>query len=162
MKRTLSLLLTLFCCTLLSAQVVLVKGGKAKGRIVRAHGDAQTEAAATLLQDFIERVSGVELPIIREADKLRKGDVVIGGAASHDVEDGFEITERDGRLYVNTGGGSGAINGVVWLLEHELGVHYYAKDYYTPPLSPRAGGMVTSSAKVSSDIVLTVPPSRGD
>ena len=161
MKRTLSLLLTLFCCTLLSAQVVLVKGGKAKGRIVRAHGDAQTEAAATLLQDFIERVSGVELPIIREADKLRKDDVVIGGAASHDVEDGFEITERDGRLYVDTGGGSGAINGVVWLLEHELGVHYYAKDYYTTPLSPRAGGMVTSSAKVSSDIVLTVPPVQG-
>lgn len=149
MKRTLSLLLTLFSCTLLSAQVVLVKGGKAKGRIVRAHGDAQTEAAATLLQDFIERVSGVELPITREADKLRKGDVVIGGAASHDVEDGFEITERDGRLYVNTGGGSGAINGVVWLLEHELGVHYYAKDYYTIDAKDKANITLGSSFAAS-------------
>lgn len=154
MKRILFLFVSLFCCTLLGAQVVLVKGGKAKGRIVRAHGDAQTEAAATLLQDFVQRISGVELPITREADKLRKGDVVIGGAASHDAEDGFEITERKGCLYVNSGGGSGAVNGVVWLLEHELGVHYYAKDYYTIPLVPRAGGTVTSSDKSFTDIVL--------
>ena len=149
MKRSLFLLFALFCCTLLSAQVVLVKGGKAKGRIVCAHGDAQTEAAATLLQDFVQRLSGVEVPITREADRLRKGDVVIGGAASHDAEDGFEITEHDARLYVNTGGGSGAINGVVWLLEHELGVHYYAKDFYTFDATNKANIILGSSLAAS-------------
>ena len=172
MKRTVLLLFLILLLPFTSslpllAQVTLVRNGKAVGRIVRAHGDAQTEAAANLLQDFVGRVSGVTVPITRDADKLRKGDVIIGGAAVSNAEDGFEITESNGRLYVNTGGGSGAVNGVVWLLEHEVGVHYYAKDYYTidrptPSPSLRGRGVDTSKDQRNSEIVLTAPLPLGE
>lgn len=160
MKHLLPLLSLLLAALLAApatgrAQVVLVKGGKAKGRVVRVDNAPTTEAAATLLQTFVERVSGAKVPIVGPAVKtILPGDVVIGGHTDKATEDGFWLSlcpagsKRNAALQIETGGGSGAINGVVWLLEHELGVHYYAKDYYVID-SPRR------------DITLYSPPSQG-
>ena len=50
-----------------SAQITLVKDGKATSRIVLVEKNEVNEQAATLLQDFVKRISQATLPI---ADSL--------------------------------------------------------------------------------------------
>ena len=114
----------------LSAQITLVKKRKPVARIcVLEQTDADKQAAG-LLQDFVERISKANLPIVY-GEKVRKGDVVIGEADADAGEDGFSLTTENGCLYVRSGGGKGSIYGVVTLLEKWLGVSYYAKNAYT-------------------------------
>ena len=114
----------------LSAQITLVKKHKPVARIcVLEQTDADKQAAG-LLQDFVERISKANLPIVY-GEKVRKGDVVIGEVDADAGEDGFSLNTEKGCLYVRTGGGKGSIYGVVTLLEKWLGVSYYAKNTYT-------------------------------
>lgn len=119
------------------AQVTLVKNGKASGHIVCANGETATTQAAELLQDFVQRLTGVEMPLLngsaseKSSASAKKGDVVIGKTTSTASEDGFQLLTKDGSLYINSGGDKGAIYGVVTLLEDYLGVKYYAKEFYT-------------------------------
>ena len=117
------------------AQVTLVKNGKAKGRIVCTAPNAVDDEAASLLQTFVERISGARLPIVA-SQPARKGDIVIGGTTPRAGEDGFALETRGPVLHILSGGDRGTIYGVVTLLERFLGVSYYAKDTYT--LTPAA------------------------
>lgn len=110
---------------MVQAQQLLVDGGKAKARIVVEPGDSVNRQAATLLQDFIQRISGAQLPIVDQ--QSRKGDVVIGqGRTEGLTEDGFRLESHEGKLFISSGGDKGSIYGVVTLLENYLGVAYYA------------------------------------
>ena len=110
---------------MVQAQQLLVDGGKAKARIVVEPGDSVNRQAAALLQDFIQRISGAQLPIVDQ--QSRKGDVVIGqGRTEGLTEDGFRLESREGKLFISSGGDKGSIYGVVTLLENYLGVAYYA------------------------------------
>ena len=129
--------LAVILCTLITtaaaAQTTLVKKSNAKAAIVLADDNARTKEAAELLQDFIQRISGAELPITTTANP--KGAVVIGGTAASNVgEDGFSLDTDNGNLYIKSGGDKGAIYGVVTLLEKYLGVSYWAHSTcdYTP------------------------------
>ena len=129
--------LAVILCTLITtaaaAQTTLVKKSNAKAAIVLADDNARTKEAAELLQDFIQRISGAELPITTTANP--KGAVVIGGKAASNVgEDGFSLDTDNGNLYIKSGGDKGAIYGVVTLLEKYLGVSYWAHSTcdYTP------------------------------
>lgn len=51
-----------------AAQVPLVNNGKPIGRI-ETEGDSINNVAATLLQDFVHRISGAKLPVV---DKINK------------------------------------------------------------------------------------------
>ena len=53
-----------------SAQITLVKDGKATSRIVLVEKNEVNEQAATLLQDFVKRISQATLPIV--ADTLEE------------------------------------------------------------------------------------------
>ena len=107
------------------AQVTVTKKGKAKSAITLADDTQNTLKAAELMQDFVKRISGAELPI------TEKGNIVIGGKASDDVgEDGFSIDSENGHLTIRTGGDKGAIYGVVTLLEKYMGVSYWAYETY--------------------------------
>ena len=129
--------LAVILCTLITtaaaAQTTLVKKSNAKAAIVLADDNARTKEAAELLQDFIQRISGAELPITTTANP--KGAIVIGGKADSNVgEDGFSLDTDNGNLYIKSGGDKGAIYGVVTLLEKYLGVSYWAHSTcdYTP------------------------------
>ena len=127
--HTLAVILCALMTTAAAAQTTLVKKSKAKATIVLADDNARTKEAAELLQDFIQRISGAELPITTTANP--KGAVVIGGEAASNVgEDGFSLDSENGNLYIKSGGDKGAIYGVVTLLEKYLGVSYWAHSIY--------------------------------
>lgn len=130
-----SLLLVVLSCTTLftqvGAQVKIVDQGKTNSRILINDTIPVDREAAELLQDFINRISGVILPVT-SSDKPRKGDVVIGkGNISQLTEDGFRLQTANGILYISSGGDKGNIYGVVTLLEDYLGVSYYGSNEYT-------------------------------
>ena len=124
------MLILTMCCLSLQAQITLVEKGKAFSRIIVNEKTEENEQAATLLQDFVRRISGVELPILFDKT-VKKGDVLIGGITMEAGEDGFKLSTQGDCLRISSGGGKGAIYGVVTLLEQYLGVSYFAKDAYT-------------------------------
>ena len=113
------------------AQMVLVENGKPKADIRLADDRPANRQAADLLNHFIRKMTGAELPVAGGGTSFRKGTVLIGTPTEEAGEDGFLIECRDGGLSVSTGGDKGAIYGVVTLLEDYLGVHYYACQTYT-------------------------------
>lgn len=137
MKKTLIVCALVFTCALaaLAQPVSLVKNGKPVGRIV-SDSTAVNLKAATLLQDFIGRISGATLPIVNRPVKEKKGDVIIGAGDTQGLtEDGFRLRTHGGTLRISSGGDKGALYGVVTLLE-SLGVNYYGDSEYT--LTPMA------------------------
>lgn len=109
------------------AQVTITKNGKARSSITMADDSPRTQQAAELLQDFVKKISGAEIPLSQNG----KGNIIIGGKASEDVgEDGFSIDSENGRLIIRSGGDKGAIYGVVTLLERYLGVSYWTCGTY--------------------------------
>lgn len=132
MKRLTAVLATaLFLVPALQAEITLVENGRAKGRIVSDSAPVNRQGAE-LLQKFVKRISGAELPIVDAGTALRKNDVVIGnGDTSGLTEDGFRLRETDNRLYISSGGDKGALYGVVGLLEGNLGVNYYGDHEYS-------------------------------
>lgn len=107
------------------AQMTVVKDGRPVAEISCSEDNEINRTAAGLLQDFVKRMTGATLDITGSAGG---GDIIIGGTTGRAGEDGFEIVCKDGKLTVRSGGGKGAIYGVVTLLEDYLGVRYYAKD----------------------------------
>ncbi len=112
-----------------SAQLTLVKDGKAVSRIVLSEKSEINYQAADLLQDFVQRISGASLPIVE--GKAKSGDVVIGGKSAEAGEDGFTLCTEQNQLRITSGGDKGSIYGVVTLLEKYMGVSYYAYQAYT-------------------------------
>ena len=100
-----------------NAQSPLVENGASKTRIVV--GDNKNDlVAAELLQNFIEQISDCRIKIITN-EKYRDGDIVIGNFQIDKLdhlkelskelsEDGFAITNTDGRLSIINGGGHGS------------------------------------------------------
>lgn len=112
-----------------SAQLTLVKDGKAVSRIVLSEKSEINRQAADLLQEFVQRISGASLPIVE--GKAKSGDVVIGGKSAEAGEDGFTLCTEQNQLKITSGGDKGSIYGVVTLLEKYMGVSYYAYQAYT-------------------------------
>ncbi len=150
MKKTvfLTTLAVLFCWTNASAQMQMVKNGKAKSRIVITTGEKADSTAAELLQDFVRRISGAELPVTGDMQGLksfRKGDILIGNGLEHILfslpdggkasdglkDDGFRLLTDNGMLRIASGGDKGSIYGVVTLLEKYLGVNYWGENEYS-------------------------------
>ena len=133
MRTHLKLFLLGWICAMafpLNAQITLVKKQKPVSRICIVGQTKADQQAAELLQDFVQRISRANLPIVK-GEKPRKGDVVIGEMDADAGEDGFSLITEDGKLQIRTGGDKGSIYGVVTLLEQYLDVSYYAKDAYT-------------------------------
>lgn len=138
MKRLIACFCILWWAALLPSslfsQIILVENGRPLSRIVLTQPTETDREAARLLQDFVQRISGATLPIVREKNgKPATGDIRIGSARAAEAgEDGFLLsTPSEGRLEIRGGPGKGVIYGVVTLLEDYLGVAYYAKDAYT-------------------------------
>lgn len=131
MKNKLILLIvSLLFLPSLNAQVRLVHKGKSKSRIVLTENTNEEKVAASILQTFIERISGYSLPIV-ENKKASKGDVILGHSTSESVsEDGFIAFTNDGILEIY-GKNSGVIYGAITILENYLGVDYWGENEYS-------------------------------
>ena len=124
-------LLGFWVCTVVSAQIVLVNNGKSKSRIVLTKETPVNRTAANILQMFVQKISGKNLPITLGQQALGKGDIWIDGELSSGVtEDGFSLSTKDGILRIS-GSGNGAVYGVVTLLEQYLGVDYWGENEYS-------------------------------
>ncbi|MDE5676338.1 DUF4838 domain-containing protein [Phocaeicola sp.] len=139
--------ITLLCGANAYAQIPVVKNGKAKARIVVTTQEKADSTAARLLQDFIQRISGTELPIVHSevSGKAHKGDMLIGNGQENVLsktpdgnpitdglkEDGFRLLTGNGMLRIASGGDKGSIYGVVTLLEKYLGVSYWGENEYS-------------------------------
>jgi Domain of unknown function (DUF4838) len=130
MKILLLLVLSIVLTSVGEAQIVLVKNGKAQGRIIVDPKNKTDNQAARLLNLFVTKITGTTLPIVSPIGKRVKGDLIIGSRAalkSSDLtDDGFSLTSNDSLFFVNGGNGLGSVYGIVTLLEDYLGVHYYA------------------------------------
>ena len=112
-----------------SAQVDLVKEGKSKSKIVLAERTEVNRTAATILQDFVQKISGCKLDI-KEKGKAGQGDILIGSSTSSSLqEDGYQLSTTGGKLVI-TGKDNGPVYGVVSLLEDYLGVDYWGNGEY--------------------------------
>ncbi len=134
MKRYLILIILFFITVSLAAQIVIVKDGKASGRIVADLNFATDKQAADLLNSFIEKISGTKLPVEKASGIIRPGDIIIRGFGSANPtdrslilrEDGFRLRSDAGSLIITGGPGKGSLYGIVTLLEDYFGVRYYA------------------------------------
>ena len=113
-----------------SAQINLVKKGKAKARIVCTDNSNTTTQAADLLNHFIELISGTTLPVV-QGSPTDKNAIILGEQTTKASHDGFEFATDNGSLHIKNGGHKGTIYGIVTLLEKYLGVNYWANNSYT-------------------------------
>lgn len=112
------------------AQTVVVRRGKPAARIVTAQQTPAETTAAHLLQRFVRESSGATLPVLSGAAP-RRGDILIGASDTAGLtKDAFRIRTADGVLRISSGGGKGAVYGVITLLERNLGMEYYAANVY--------------------------------
>lgn len=134
--RRLFLIVLIALCSMPSrGQILLVKDGKAKASIVLTDPTAETRQAAELLNKFVERISGTQLPLAPQS-KVRRNGVFIGGKSAGLDTDGYQVECRAGSLFITSEGGRGAIYGVVALLEQYMGVNYWAYKAYDCPRRP--------------------------
>ena len=132
--------------TISPAQVRLVQNHQPVGRIVVTTPEKSDSIAATLLQDFVHRMTKAEMPVVRmenKGKKLKKGDVLIGNGEPNAAllrkvqktnrlqEDGFLLSTEDGYLRILSGGDRGSVYGVVTLLERYCGVQYWGEREYS-------------------------------
>lgn len=133
-SKTLILAIFLSSSLWLQAQMALVKDGKAKSQIILLENNEVNKQSAELLQTFIQKISGCQLPIAL-GTQASKGSILIGGSTKDEVtKDGFSLLFQDGVLKI-AGKDNGTVYGVVTLLEQYLGVSYWGENEYALPQS---------------------------
>lgn len=129
-------------CSQPKGDITLVSGGKASHVIVIPAEPGKAEIrAANVLQDYVKRMSGATLRILRENAYTEGQAGIFIGHTGH-VErfntgkpkaDGFMIATDAQHLYILGGSGKGVIYGVYTLLENYFGCRKYANiPTYTP------------------------------
>lgn len=120
----------------LHAQLSLVRDRKTTSRIIISTNNPTEHTAANLLQNFIQKTSGCQLPIVHN-QTARKGDVLISSNKKLPsvTAGGFLLSTQHGVLRISSSNDNGVVYGVVTLLEQYLGVDYWGENEYS--LTPR-------------------------
>ncbi|MCM1292910.1 MAG: DUF4838 domain-containing protein [Bacteroides sp.] len=132
MKRLTLLAAALVTIACALGQATIVKNHRAAGRIICT--DTIQQPGATLLQDFVERIANVKLPVVTGKVAPRKGDVVFSLSDNKAIkEDGFKLSTLPGWLTIESRDRGGAVYGVVTLLEDYLGCNYWSEFDFSAP-----------------------------
>lgn len=106
---------------------LLVKQGQSAYVIVIPASATKAETrAAGILQDYVQRISGVKLAVIAESQYKDQPAVFIGNT-THTLgpekikNDGFFTGSKDKQLYIRGGSGQGVVYGVYHTLETYMG-----------------------------------------
>lgn len=143
MKRTGLIIIALLWTNIAFTQFEIVKNGKANGRIVADISCKSGMQAVNLLNYFIEKITGTKLPVLPPDGKSKRGNIVIKSLDCEDDssfpdgigEDGFKISCNSECCLITGGKGSGAVNGVISILEKYFGIRYYAAGACTYPVT---------------------------
>ncbi len=115
--------------------VTLVDKGRSAYRIViPATAIPSEQYAAEELQRYLERMSGVKLPIVTDTEPAADREIVVGDTARKHLDvaklgtDGFSLRTVGEKLYIAGGKPRGTLFGVYGLLEDHLGVRWFTPD----------------------------------
>lgn len=135
--HTLLLIISLLAfdsCHAPGGDIQLVTNGTSQHVIVLPATPSKNEThAASVLQDYIKRISGAVLPVVNE-NMYREQPAVFIGNTDH-VEkfnpgrlkdEGYFIGSDNANVYIKGGSGKGVVYGVYALLENYLGCRKYA------------------------------------
>ncbi len=104
--------------------------------VVPADASTQDTKAASLLQDWVQQIGDVQLPVLADTTTVRSHEISVGITSRLDHtdlrletqglgEDGYEIAVDRSRIYLLGGTRRGPINAVLALLEEDLGIRWY-------------------------------------
>lgn len=130
------LLFLIILSTMNSFSLTLIESGKSSYVIVLARNPAKHELkAAQVLQQYLQEISGVLIPIKDDSTSESPFEIVLGSTQRTEVSvpdriinDGFIVETRGNKLQIN-GKGKGTLYGVYTLLEDYLGCRKYTSDY---------------------------------
>lgn len=140
------------CLTMIGpvqAALTLADEGKSDYRIVIPELAIPAERyAAEELQYYLEKISGVKLPIVSDAEKPTSREILLGdnarlGKARAKIDftklgpDGFVLREAGRQLIIAGGQPRGTLNGVYTLLEEKLGVRWFTPELEVVPTVSR-------------------------
>jgi hypothetical protein len=115
--------------------IPLVKNGKSNYSIITSpNANAREQRAASLLQDYIFKISGCKIPTSVSVNKGGNA-IYINESANIKNRDGFSIKTKGKSLHIEGGNYKGCVYGVVTLLEKYLDCHYYSPFYKVIPTS---------------------------
>ena len=115
-------------------QMTLVFKRKPTATIVCQPGDTLAQRAAGLLNKFVFRISGTELPVSAQARAAGKGQTVRLLTDAKDLPaGGFRIDCTPRTLTIQSGSDRGVVYGVATLLEQYFGVNYWAAFTWSCP-----------------------------
>ncbi|WP_177230259.1 DUF4838 domain-containing protein [Chitinophaga sp. CF118] len=137
MMHTLLLFMTLLTyngCKSPQGDIEIIANGVTTYVIVLPEAASRNEKrAATILQDYLKRISGVSLNIITETAYTMQPAIFIGNTGHSEKfntgklkNESFFIASDYKYLYIKGGGGKGVIYGVYTLLEDYFGCRKYA------------------------------------
>lgn len=157
------LLLTLaatYCAPQANADLVLAQRGKSRFHIVVAKDAVPSERyAAEELQRYLEKISGVKLPIVDDTAPAESREILLGDNThlrklrpkidfTKLGSDGFVLRTQGNRLIIAGGKPRGTLNGVYTLLEEKLGVRWFTPDLEVVPKSDRVRVKTLNETKV--------------
>jgi Alpha-glucuronidase len=143
------LALTMMAGGIAMAQVVLAENGKSLYRIVVPEKAIPSERyAAEELQRYLERISGVKLPIVTDSEPMGSHEILLGDNAhlrklGIQVDfaklgtDGFVLRTFRNHLIIAGGRPRGTLYGVYALLEEKLGVRWFTPEVEFVPKMER-------------------------
>jgi hypothetical protein len=125
--------------------ITLASHGESDYRIVIAtNAIASEQYAAAELQKYLERMSGVKLPIVLDNESPKEKEILLGDSQHRRAlqpelslgqlgPDGFILRNEQARLVIAGGKPRGTLNGVYTFLEEQLGVRWFTPELETTP-----------------------------
>ena len=124
--------------------LVFVQNNISEYVIIRPEGSTESNIkAASELQSYLKKISGVELPIVTDAEAEKEYEILVGytnrsAEGQFDTKklgaEGFVIETVGKKLFIAGSGVRGALYGVYTFLEDYLGCRFYASDYEKIPV----------------------------
>lgn len=124
----------LFILTMLSCQSTVSRIDLKKHVIVLPVEATKNELhAGSVLQDYVQRIAGVTLPVIKENGYQKNQAAIFVGNTEHSAAlgklkgEGFLIAADTRDVYIKGGSGKGVVYGVYTLIEKYFGARKYAE-----------------------------------
>jgi len=131
---------------MMSFSITLVEKGRSEYSIVRSKNASGYElSAANVLQNYLQQISGVLIPIIDDSAQDSGFEILIGNTSrtkeNENIQnDGFLIDIRSNKLIIS-GKGKGTLYGVYTFLEKYLGCRKYSSKF---KLIPKQSSIIIS------------------
>ena len=116
--------------------LLIANEGKSEYVIVRGENASESEITAALeLQKYLKKITGVELPIVKDSESETEFEIIVGKTSRENdgefdrnelKDDGFIIKTRGKKLLLVGGEQRGTLYSVYTFLEEYLGCRFYS------------------------------------